>query len=117
MKIYELSRDNLSIAELGRRLGRSKATISRELRRNAAGVGYLLDAAQRPYDARRQRCHRRPRLADRPLRREVIQHLTQGGSPEQIAGRLGIEHGANVISHETIYRFVYESPLGRQERL
>lgn len=47
----------------------------------------------------------------------MIQHLTQGWSPEQIAGRPGLEHGATVISHETIYRFVYESPIGRQERL
>ncbi len=117
MQIYELSRDGLPQAEIGRRLRRSKATISRELRRNSAGVGYLPATAQRRYHARRQRCRRRPRLADRHLRREVIQHLTQGWSPEQIAGRLGLEHGSTVISHETLYRFVYESPLGRQDRL
>ena len=117
MQIYELSRDGLSQTEIGRQLGRSKATVSRELRRNAAAVGYLPDTAQRRYHARRQRCRRRLRLADRYLCREVVQHLTQGWSPEQIAGRLGLEHGATVISHETIYRFIYESPLGRQEKL
>jgi IS30 family transposase len=117
MQIYVRSRDGLSQAEIGRQLGRSKATVSRELRRNASPAGYLPDTAQRRYQVRRQRCRRRLRLADRHLCREVVLHLTQGWSPEQIAGRLGLEYGATVISHETIYRFVYQSPLGRQERL
>ncbi len=30
-----------------------------------------------------------------------------GHSPEQIAGRLTLEHGHTVISHESIYRFAY----------
>jgi len=30
-----------------------------------------------------------------------------GWSPEQIAGRLALEHGHTVISHESIYRYVY----------
>jgi IS30 family transposase len=38
-------------------------------------------------------------------------------SPEQISGRLRVEQGGTVVNHETIYRFVYESPLGRQEKL
>ena len=30
-----------------------------------------------------------------------------GHSPEQIAGRLARDHGGHVISHESIYRFIY----------
>jgi len=30
-----------------------------------------------------------------------------GHSPEQIAGRLALEHGRVIISHESIYRFIY----------
>jgi transposase, IS30 family len=30
-----------------------------------------------------------------------------GWSPEQIAGRLARVHGRTIISHESIYRFVY----------
>ena len=30
-----------------------------------------------------------------------------GRSPDQIAGRLALEHGKTVISHESIYRFIY----------
>jgi len=117
MQIYQLSEPGLSQGEMARRLGRDKATISRELRRNEAPAGYLPDLAQRRYQARRQRCRRRPRLADRDLRRTVILLLQQGWSPEQISGRLRLEHDETVVNHETIYRFVYDSALGRQEKL
>jgi len=117
LQIYQLSQEGLSQAEIARRLGRHKGTINRELRRNEAPTGYLPDLAQRRYQARRQRCRPKPRLAERTLRRTVILLLQQGWSPEQIAGRLRLEHGQTVVNHETIYRFVYDSPLGRQERL
>jgi IS30 family transposase len=109
--------EGLSQAEIARRLGRDRATISRELRGNAVAAGYLADMAQRRYQARRARCRRRLRLQDRHLRRTVVLLLERGLSPEQISGRLRIEQGGTVINHETIYRFVYDSPLGRQEKL
>jgi IS30 family transposase len=56
-------------------------------------------------------------LAERTLRRTVILLLQHGWSPEQIARRLRLEHGQTVVNHETIYRFVYDSALGRQEKL
>ena len=112
MLIYHLSQDGHPQAEIARRLGRDKATISRELRRNAVSAGYLPDLAQRRYAGRRQRCRPRLRLARRDLRRTVILLLQQGWSPEQIAGRLRREQGATVVNHETIYRFDYDSPLG-----
>lgn len=117
MWIYRWQREGLSQAEMARRLGRDRATISRELRRNAAAAGYLPDVAQRRYQARRVRCRRRPRLQDRRLRRTVLLLLERGLSPEQISGRLRVEQGGTVINPETIYRFVYDSPLGRQEKL
>jgi IS30 family transposase len=117
LRIYQLSRDGLSQADIARRLGRDKGTISRELRRNEVPAGYLPDLAQRRYQARRQRCRPRPRLSNRALRRSVIVFLQQGWSPEAIAGRLRLEHGRTVVNHETIYRFVYDSPIGRQEKL
>lgn len=117
MWIYQWQREGLSQAEIGRRLGRDPATVSRELRRNAVGAGYLPDVAQRRYQARRARCRRRARLQDRRLRRTVLLLLERGLSPEQISGRLRVEQGGTVINPETIYRFVYDSPLGRQEKL
>ena len=117
MRIYDWQREGLPQAEMARRLGRDRATVSRELRRNAVPSGYLPDLAQRRYQARRQHCRRRPRLENRRLRRTILLLLQRGLSPEQIAGRLRVEQGATVVNHETIYRFVYGSPLGRQEKL
>ena len=44
---------------------------------------------------------------DRGLRERVLWRLKQGWSPEQVAGRLAMESGKRVISHESIYRFIY----------
>ncbi|MGA2113025.1 MAG: IS30 family transposase [Anaerolineales bacterium] len=116
--LFQWVREGCSQAEVARRLGRDKGTISRELRRNAVTpVGYLPDVAQGRYQARRQRCRPRLRLADRTLRRTVVLLLERGWSPEQIAGRLRAEEGRTVVNHETLYRFIYDSPLGRQEKL
>jgi IS30 family transposase len=118
MLLFQWFRAGCSQAEVARRLGRDKATVSREVRRNAvAPVGYLPDVAQGRYQARRQRCRPRMRLASRNLRRTVLLLLECGWSPEQIAGRLRVQEGRTVVNHETLYRFIYDSPLGRQEKL
>jgi len=117
VQIYALKREGQSQAEIARRLGRDRATVSRELGRNAGGAGYVPHLADRRDRARRHRCRRRPRLENRKLRRLVEDLLQRGLSPEQIAGRLRAEQGRTVVNPETIYRFVYESPIGRQEQL
>ena len=47
-------------------------------------------------------CARQPDLAA-----DVEKRLAMGQSPEQIAGRLAREQGRTIISHESIYRFIY----------
>jgi IS30 family transposase len=44
------------------------------------------------------------------------QLIAMGRSPEQIAGRLELIEGRRVISHESIYRYIY-SPAGRRQKL
>ena len=39
----------------------------------------------------------------------------QGWSPRQVAGRLARESGRTVISHETIYRFIYAQLAHRKD--
>ena len=101
-----------SIRSIGLLLGRAASTISRELRRNAQRTKQWAG----PYEGgrahglalRRRRGDARFTLARQPdLRALVRESLAMGRSPEQIAGRLALEQGRTVISHESIYRFVY----------
>jgi len=58
------------------------------------------------------RRHREARLErDERLRTFVIQRLSEGWTPEQIAGRLRErpERGLGPISHESIYAFIYRT--------
>lgn len=107
-----LHREGLSIRSIAARLDRSASTISRELRRNARPTKQWSG----PYDgerahaltARRRRWDARFKLARQPdLAAFVRERLAMGLSPEQIAGRLAQEHGRMIISHESIYRFIY----------
>ena len=61
--------------------------------------------AQQQARARRWRGARLER--DDALRGQALSRLKQGWSPEQVAGRLALEAGVKVISHESIYRFIY----------
>ncbi len=85
-----------SLREIGRLLGRSSATISRELRRNAAPVQNLAHKAQERYQERQSEAHSRPRLKTEAIRTAVTEMLKERLSPELIAGRLPldrVEHG------------------------
>lgn len=94
-------------------LGRSPSTISRELARNSRATkrwpaGRYDPARAAELTQRRRRRGRGHKLARQPaLRDHVRDRLAMGWSPEQIAGRLTRENGRTVISHESIYRFIY----------
>lgn len=101
-----------SMRWMGRELGRSVSTISRELDRNGRRTRHWEGAydAERAHGLalRRRRWDARFKLARQPdLRHLVRDDLAMGRSPEQIAGRLALLHGRTIISHESIYRFVY----------
>ena len=112
IEIYRLHAAGKSQASIARALNRARSTISRELRRNSRVTkvwkgGYDPLRAQRIAQARRQ-WDKRFKLARQPdLQKLVRDRLAMGWSPQQIAGRLAREHGRTVISHESIYRFVY----------
>jgi len=112
VEIYRLHADGKSRRAIGALLARSPATISRELRRNSLKTkawtgGYIPLRAQALTDRRRQRGRPHKLTASPQLQATVREYLLQGWSPEQIAGRLRRRHGAAVISHESIYRFIY----------
>ena len=93
-----------------RALGRAKATISRELQRNALPLGgYSPLHAAGAYQLRR----RREAILEREaaLRLFVGDRLAEGWTPEQISGWLksGNEPRLRAIGCETIYAFIYRA--------
>jgi IS30 family transposase len=105
-RIAQLSAAGTPIRQIAAALDRPPSTISRELKRNGGvQVGYKPSYAQLQAKARRWKGSRLER--DESLRAAVIERLASGWSPEQIAGRLRREQGRQVISYESIYRFIY----------
>jgi IS30 family transposase len=105
-EVARLSANGSSVRQIAAALDRSPSTISRELNRNrGAQVGYKPSYAHQQTRARRWKGSRLER--DESLRDAVIKRLASGWSPEQIAGRLQRERARQVISYESIYRFIY----------
>jgi IS30 family transposase len=105
-EIARLQANGCSIRQIAAALDRAPSTIARELKRNhGRKVGYKPSFAHEQAKARRWEGSRLEREPD--LRRAVLERLACGWSPEQVAGRFRREAGRRVISHETIYRFIY----------
>ena len=104
--IARLREAGQSIRQIAAALDRQPSTIARELKRNSGvQVGYRPGYAQQQTQARRWTGTRLDR--EDALRETILDRLANGWSPEQIAGRLALDAGHRVISHETIYRFVH----------
>ncbi len=105
-EIARLQASGYSVRQIAASLDRSASTVARELKRNGSRtLGYQARYADQQAHARRWQGSRLER--DRGLREQVLCRLKQGWSPEQVAGRLAMESGKRVISHESIYRFIY----------
>ena len=95
-----------SVRQIAASLDRAPSTIARELKRNQSRQqGYLPGYAHQQSRARRWRGSKLDR--DPQLRALVLARLAEHWSPEQVAGRLARQTGRCVVSHETIYRFIY----------
>lgn len=111
--IYHLVLYGLTFREIGRRLGRSHSTISREVRRNGpphGGAPYVDKFAHERAINRRHWPRARRRHDDPRLRCYVTTRLCRDWSPEQIAGRLLIDYRGDHrmrVRAETIYQWVY----------
>jgi IS30 family transposase len=108
-QIAQFHSQGLSKAEIGRRLGRHRSTISRELTRNGDGTRYWAFHAQEKAQARR--FPRARKLDDPSLSAYVRRGLVRRWSPEQIAGR-SQRAGCPRLSHSTIYRWI----AGQEQR-
>ena len=104
-EIARRSRTGETIRQIAASLDRSPSSIARELKRNNSARGYLPTYAQEQTRARRWSGSKL--LRDPAFQAEVLGRMAAGASPQAVAGRLEREYGKAVISHETIYRFIY----------
>ncbi len=103
---------NYSKAKIANILGVDRSTIYREINRNSCIHSYSKHSYYESYSAQKKYLKRRQRQSKmfnlENLRHYVEEKLNQGWSPGQIEGRLKRENeGHCVISHETIYLYIY----------
>ena len=104
-QIYALWKSGFNQSRIADFVGVHKSTVSRELKRNTGQCGYRPQQAQQMALRRRQERASRPRI--HPALWLVAEALIrEQWSPEQIAGRLKVEHGLS-ISHERLYLHIY----------
>jgi IS30 family transposase len=114
--IYRLLKQDHNQTTIAKSLGRHKSSISRELKRCVTdSLGYIPDRSN--IAAINLSKIRKCLFDDTTLKTYVISKLKLGWSPEAIAGRLKYEDSDLQVSHETIYKFIYCSNEGIQNKL
>lgn len=85
-----------------------ESTIRREIKNNCdkRSGEYNPELAQRKSEARMSSRNHFTKMDD-AMKEKIDLLLYEGWSPEQIHGRLKYE-GVDIVSHETIYKYVYE---------
>jgi transposase, IS30 family len=99
----------VSMREIGRQLGRSPSSVSRELSRNTKKSYYGAHAATVLYVRRRHRASSRLRHWPDGLISYAMAGLQRRWSPEQVSGRLKLDHPNSAemrISFATLYRWI-----------
>ena len=101
---YYISQEyrNQTQAEIARKIGCSKSTVSRELKQHSINGEYRYPYAQQQSKARR---YRKPYTITREVRQAIEQLLIQDISPEQVCGYLN-KHHQITLHHSTIYRHI-----------
>lgn len=115
-RITQMTADEKSMREIARALGRSPATITREVKRNSSPLYklYMSHRAHERAERRKKQAGKRPRLKGTRTLSYVHEKLNLGWSPEQISGRIGMDCPGLSISHEAIYQYIYHP--GTEER-
>jgi transposase, IS30 family len=118
--IARMLRDGESYRSIARVLGRGKSTISDEVKHNQMEWEeyYDAEAAHARSLRRQQNKGKKPKIQRNPILKSYIikQMQEEQWSPEQIAGTLKEKWKMTIISHETIYQFIY-SEEGKKLKL
>lgn len=108
-RITEMLWEEKTVSYIAAVMDRDKATISRELRRNASPIYqcYMPHRAQERARERKSQASQRPLLKNNQIRLYVVSQLKEDLSPELIAGRVRTDYPGLSISHEAIYQYIY----------
>jgi IS30 family transposase len=111
-EIKEMIDKGKVITEIAGILNRSKGAISMEINRNKEDGKYMPCAAHKKYE---ERLHKEDALKIEKsafLQVYIAKGMTiYSWAPDVIAGRLKLDKGAETVSTESIYRYVYTSPI------
>ena len=107
--IYLMNQQHCTLTEIAKTMGRSRSTISREIKRNTGGNGYRYKQAHRFAQTRHQQKPKHIKLNDE-LKLHIQQKIALYWSPEQISGRLRMEENIS-ISTESIYRLILKDKV------
>lgn len=107
----------LSCNEIGKSMGRSGSTVSRDItKNNMTKETYWAVDADFHYDCRKEISKRPNKIRNNfSLKTYINQHIKLDWSPQQIANRLKEEYPLDMsmqVSHETIYTYLYCLPRG-----
>jgi len=100
-QIHSLLKTGLNQSEVAEHFNVHKATISREIRRNAAIVRQQAQELSIEIRAMKNKAVK----VTLAVKRLINEYLRRDLSPEQVCSCLRIGHKIN-LSHETIYRYV-----------
>jgi IS30 family transposase len=116
--IYEMRSNRKTLQEIGDYIGRSKSTISTELKRNKKSEKYMPCDA---HDQYKKRLHKSDiyKIDQYPeLYKYIIDSLqNKKWAPDAISGRIRLENDLQNISTETIYNYIYNSPKSLELKL
>lgn len=117
VEIYRLKEQGYSIRAIGRGIGRDHSVISRELARNVKPytMEYKPVKAQEIAEKRSMIQRQQAALKNPKVFLYVRERLRRRWTPEQIAGRLSIDHPGERVSYETIYQYIYG--MGKKDAL
>jgi transposase, IS30 family len=102
--IHNMSQGGSTQTEIGKAIGFSQGTISKELSRNKGKKGYRGAQAQRFADERQGGKRSRARVVTGAIKEQVEARLLVKHSPDQISKALALE--GLQVSHEAIYRHI-----------
>jgi len=111
IKLCNFLRNGKTYRWISSEIGISISSISEEINKNGGKLKYNPWDADAESEIRKKRRHKRLKLEiSLGLRKYVIKRLRDDLSPEQISGELRrLAQGRSVLSHETIYQFIYSN--------